>query len=414
MMSRVWTVVLALVIGLLFSGAEAPAAHTSTLNTIQEGDSVPAFTGRNLDGDEVDVGAILGQKVVVLAFWSIYCKPCVEEISSLIRLQEEFGEDGLEVIGINADSELGVGRIRKFMSRFEDFEGKKINYEIIFDEENRISQLLGVGFLPTVLSVNTRGQVERIFIGFEEKSEEEIFDGMQALLPSRQEEAIVAEDDTRTFTVEAVVPLCGFYNTLGWIGSFSGNRDLDQEIEKAQVIAQGKATKLILKEALLTIGINLAEDQEEDGCFRPYGVYLMEDPLEVRDNLTNLIRQLPHNRLIRTLETRDDFLGTEYRHSERASVNMVLLRDLLDTQEYRTTPQTVTFSIININKLDQARFEKILLQQSKYIGYFSFPTYTIFTTVENFSDEMEKLDLEGLKLFIEDTSEDRIELEVWR
>lgn len=413
-MNRVRTAALALVFGLLFSGAEVPVAYASTLNTIHEGDSVPAFTGRNLDGDEVDVGAILGKRVVVLAFWSIYCKPCVEEISSLIRLQEEFREDGLEVIGINVDSELGVGRIRKFMSRFEDFEGKKINYEIIFDEENRISQLLGVGFLPTVLSVNTRGQVERIFVGFEEKSEEEIFTGMKTLLPSVGEEAAIAVDDSKVFTVEAAVPLCGFYSTQGWIGSFTGNRDLDQEIEKAQAIAQSKATKLILKEALLTIGINLAEDQEEDGCFRSYGVYLMEDPLEVRDNLTNLIRQLPFNRLLRTMETRDDFLGTEYRHTERATVNMVLLRDILDTLGYVTAPQTVTFSIININKLDQERFEKILLQQSKYIGYFSFPTYTIFTTVENFSDEMEKLDLEGLKLFIEDTSEDRIELEVWR
>ena len=30
------------------------------------------------------------------------------------------------------------------------------------------------------------------------------------------------------------------------------------------------------------------------------------------------------------------------------------------------------------------------------------------------AEEMEKMDLEGLKLFIEDTFEDRIELEVWR
>jgi len=60
--------------------------------------------------------------VIVLAFWSIYCKPCVEEISSLIRLQEQLGGDKLEVIGVNADSELGVARIRTFISRFEEFE----------------------------------------------------------------------------------------------------------------------------------------------------------------------------------------------------------------------------------------------------------------------------------------------------
>ena len=87
----------------------------------------------------MDLGSIVGDKVVVLAFWSIYCKPCVEEISSLIRLQDEFGGSDLEVIGVNTDSELGVNRIRKFISRFEEFEGKDINYQIIFDEGGKLT-----------------------------------------------------------------------------------------------------------------------------------------------------------------------------------------------------------------------------------------------------------------------------------
>jgi peroxiredoxin len=150
-------------------------AQGENLNTIKEGDKVSAFKGRNLDGEEIDVGALIGKKVVVLAFWSIYCKPCVEEISSLIRLQDEFGGQDLEVIGINTDSELGIGRIRTFIDRFESFEKKTINYENIYDEDNAISKLLGIGFLPTVLSVNTQGKIEKVFVGFEEKSEEEIF-----------------------------------------------------------------------------------------------------------------------------------------------------------------------------------------------------------------------------------------------
>ena len=117
------------------------------LNTVKVGDVIPAFKGRSLSGEEIDVGALIGKKVLVLAFWSIYCKPCVEEISSLIRLQEQFGGDKLEVIGINADSELGLARIRTFIGRFEEFEKRKINYSLIFDEGTTIGKLLGVGFL---------------------------------------------------------------------------------------------------------------------------------------------------------------------------------------------------------------------------------------------------------------------------
>jgi peroxiredoxin len=406
-------VTLVLALGLILAPRGVPAADPANLNTIKEGDSVPAFTGRNFVGDEIDVGELLGKEVVVLAFWSIYCKPCVEEVSSLIRLQEEFGEE-IEVIGINTDTELGVERIRKFISRFEEFEGKKINYENIFDEGNKISKLLGVSFLPTVLSVNTRGQVEKVFVRFEEKTEEEIFTGIRSILPSAEETTDAAEEDTMTFTVQAVAPLCGFYGTEGWIGSFTGNHELEDELDKARETAQGKATKLILKEALLALGIDLAEDSSTENCFSPYGVYLLDDPMKIQDNLTNLINELPLNRLIRTLETQEDFLGTKYRVGERSRVNMAVFRGILDTLGYETTPRTVTFSVVNINKLDQEMFEQILLRQSRFIGYYSFPTYTIYTTVDTFADEMEKMDLQGLRLFIEDISEDRIELEVWR
>jgi hypothetical protein len=262
--------------------------------------------------------------------------------------------------------------------------------------------------------VNTKGQVEKVFVRFEEKTEEEIFTGIRSILPSAEETTAAAEEDTMIFTIQAVAPLCGFYGPEGWVGSFTGNRELEVELDKALETAQSKATKLILREALLALGINLAEDQGTENCFSPKGVFLLDDPMKIRDSLTNLINELPLNRLIRTLETQEDFQETEYRVRERARVNMELFRGILDTLGYETTPRTVTFSIVNIKKLDQEMFEQILLRQSRFIGYYSFPTYTIYTTVDTFADEMEKMDLQGLRLFIEDISEDRIELEVWR
>ena len=249
----------------LFSAAApAGAQHKGNLNTIKEGDQLAPFKGRNLDGKEIDVGALIGKKVVVLAFWSIYCKPCVEEISSLIRLQDEFGGDDLEVIGINTDSELGLGRIRTFINRFESFEKKTINYENIYDEDNAISKLLGIGFLPTALSVDARGKVVKVFVGFEEKGEEEIFADIRSLLPSVA--PAPPDTDSQTFSVEAVVPLCGFYSADGWIGNFTGNRDLDAELEKTAEMARSKATKLLLKEACYSITVITGRCQE---FFRP-------------------------------------------------------------------------------------------------------------------------------------------------
>jgi len=405
---------LAAVLALVAALATVPAsAAVRDLNTVKEGDSIPAFKGRNLAGEEVDVGALIGKKVVVLAFWSIYCKPCVEEISSLIRLQEQLGGDKLEVIGINADADLGLARIRTFVSRFEEFEKRRINYPTIFDENLAISKLLGVGFLPTVLSVNLKGQVERIFMGFEEKSEPEIFTGIRRLLPLDTAGEEPAAEAT-IFAVEAVVPLCGFYDNQGWKGSFQENYDLPKELERISEIGRRRAIKMALREALVSVGVSLMRSPLEDSCFTPQGVYLADDPFKVPDCLTNLLAALPVDRLTKVLDSQEDFLGTEYHVTQRIAISLPDLKTELERVKLQLAPHTVTFSVVNLRKMDLARFEQTLLRQSRFIGFASFPTYTVYTATDNFAQEVKHLDFGGLRLFIEETEDDKIEVEVWK
>ena len=389
------------------------SAGVRDLNTVKEGDAVPAFKGRSLTGEEIDVGALIGKKVLVLAFWSIYCKPCVEEISSLIRLQEQLGGDKLEVIGINADGELGVARIRTFIGRFEEFEKRRINYPLIFDEGGAISKLLGVGFLPTVLSVNLKGQVEKIFMGFGEKSELEIFSGIRSLLPT---EAATAEGSAEAtiFSVESIVPLCGFYDNQGWKASFQESYDLPKELERLAEIARRKALKLALRDALASIGVNLLQEPLGDACFRPQGVWLPDDPFKTPDCLTNLVAALPVDKLAKVLESQEEFLGTEYHVVQRVSVSLPELKAELEKLKIQITPRTVTFSVVNLRKMDQSRFERTLARQSRYVGQADFPTYTVYTSTETFAEEIKRMDFGNLKLFVEETEENRIELEVWK
>lgn len=389
------------------------AASVRDLNTVKVGDVIPAFKGRSLSGEEVDVGALIGKKVLVLAFWSIYCKPCVEEISSLIRLQEQVGGSNLEVIGINADSDLGLARIRTFIGRFEEFEKRKINYPLIFDENLVIGKLLGVGFLPTVLSVNLQGQVEKIFVGFEEKSEPEIFAGIRSLLPSGTEGGEYIDEAT-IFAVESVVPLCGFYDNQGWKASFQEEYDLPKELERIAEIARRKALKMALRDALVSVGVSLLQEAQGDDCVRPHGVWLPDDPFKAPDCLTNLLAALPSDRLAKVLESQEDFFGSEYHVAQRVSINLPDLKVELEKLKIQIPPRMVTFSVVNMRKMDQSRFDWTLLRQSRYLGTANFPSYTVYTATETFADEVKKMDFGGLKLFVEETEEDRIELEVWK
>ena len=106
---------------------------------IRIGSRVPAFRAKGLNGSEVDFEAIVqGGRPVILAFWSRYCKACVEKFSALVALQAKYGPQGLQVISVNTDGEYREGeeKIREFLGTIEAKLKIKIN------------------FLPTIIAVD--------------------------------------------------------------------------------------------------------------------------------------------------------------------------------------------------------------------------------------------------------------------
>ena len=73
--------------------------------------------------------------------------------------------------------------------------------------------------------------------------------------------------------------------------------------EALEVMRQARADGAVTETLLRQLGLTLAESPESGECFRPYGVYLMDDPMEYKDNLTNLIRLLPSSKLVQVLES---------------------------------------------------------------------------------------------------------------
>jgi hypothetical protein len=89
-------------------------------------------------------------------------------------------------------------------------------------------------------------------MGYEEKSEPEIFAGIRSLLPLDTAGAEPASEAT-IFSVGSVVPLCGFYDNQGWKGNFQQNYDLTKELEAPRRRSRGKhALKLALRGALVS------------------------------------------------------------------------------------------------------------------------------------------------------------------
>ncbi|MDN3516807.1 TlpA disulfide reductase family protein [Aquisalimonas lutea] len=75
----------------------------------------PAFTLPDLDNEQRAIAEWDG-RVIVLNFWASWCPPCVNEIPVFTDLQDDYGNRGLQVLGVAVDRR---DRARAFHGRLD-------------------------------------------------------------------------------------------------------------------------------------------------------------------------------------------------------------------------------------------------------------------------------------------------------
>ncbi len=104
--------------------------------------------------------AVLKGKVVVLDFWATWCGPCRMEIPSLVRMQNQYGPKGLEVVGLSVEANDNKPR-----SYFDEFIGtNQINYPIGLATMDTM-QNYGISPIPTTFFIDKSGRVALSFVG---------------------------------------------------------------------------------------------------------------------------------------------------------------------------------------------------------------------------------------------------------
>jgi len=89
-------------------------------------------------------------KVVPISFWASWCRPCLEEMPSLVKLKEKYA-DKLEILAVN---------IREDKATIEKFtEPMKINFPLLQDKNSDTVKNWKVYVYPSNYIVDKEGKL---------------------------------------------------------------------------------------------------------------------------------------------------------------------------------------------------------------------------------------------------------------
>ena len=105
---------------------------------------------------KVSLDQFRGQ-VVVLNFWATWCPPCVEELPSLMNLQDRMQERGVTVLGVSID--VDGDAYHRFLKLHN------INFLTVRDPEQKVAGMYGTTGWPETYIIDRQGVLRRKFVG---------------------------------------------------------------------------------------------------------------------------------------------------------------------------------------------------------------------------------------------------------
>ena len=130
------------------------------------GTAAPDFTVRDSE-HAVSLSQLKG-RVVVLNFWATWCPPCIEEMPSLVRMQQRMQAKGVTVLAVSVD--VDDSNYRRFLK------DHNVSLLSVRDPNQKSNALYGTFKFPETYIIDRNGVMRRKFIGAVDWTEPEIID----------------------------------------------------------------------------------------------------------------------------------------------------------------------------------------------------------------------------------------------
>ena len=105
------------------------------MNTLKEGDKVPAFTSQDQDGNTISLSDYAGKKLIVFFYPRANTPGCTAEACNLRDNYAELQQQGYELLGVSEDTQT---KQQNFKNKYE------FPFPLLADEDHTVINTFGV------------------------------------------------------------------------------------------------------------------------------------------------------------------------------------------------------------------------------------------------------------------------------
>lgn len=118
-------------------------------------DKLPAVNIKKVAGENFNTSEISNNgKPMVISFWATWCKPCVQELTAISELYDDWQEEtGVKVIAVSTDDSRNSSRVQPFVN------ARKWDYEVYLDPNSDFKRAMNVNNIPHTFLVNGKGEI---------------------------------------------------------------------------------------------------------------------------------------------------------------------------------------------------------------------------------------------------------------